>query len=337
MTNWADVHAGTLIVDGLDCSVPTSAYALRLDAAGVGCMHLTTEDMDARGGIWPFQRILSLVDAPDSRFRIARTAAEIEAIAAGGHIALVLGRQASDPIHVEHGTLSVYHALGLRITGIAYNAPNRYGGGCLTPQAPLTEDGAALVAECHRLGILLDVGGHTGEQTSLDAIARADGRPVVCTHTGAGGANPNPRNASDKVCEAIAATGGVIGVVAISDYLVRNPTNAHEAVTPTAPLAAMLDHLDHLKRLVGAEHLGLGPDFIEGLSLTDPAAYPLAERFTPDMISDLPDIEYVTGFESIDRLSAVTQSLLGRGWTVPELRGLLGGNWLRVYRAAWDG
>jgi membrane dipeptidase len=184
---WREIHANTLIVDGLDCSVPTPHYAEMLDEVGVNCMHLTIEDMDGRGGLYPFERIFRLLDEPDCRFRLARSAVEIERAATDGKIALVFGRQASDPLNVAHDNLRCYYELGLRVSGIAYNLSNRFGGGCLTPNVPLSEDGIALVKEANRLGILLDVGGHTGERTSLEVIERADGRPVVCTHCGAAG------------------------------------------------------------------------------------------------------------------------------------------------------
>jgi membrane dipeptidase len=324
-------------VDGLDCSSPTEAYAARLRAAGVGCVHLTIEDQDPRGGTHPYETVAAMLAAPGCSFRLATSVAGIESARRGGHIALVLGRQASDPVGVEHGSLAAFQARGLRITGIAYNLANRYGGGCLFPDVGLTDDGRALVDEVGRLEMLLDVGGHTGERTSLEAIERSDGRPVVCSHTGLAAVNPNLRNTSDRVCEAIARSGGVIGVLAVSDILARNAGNADEPATPRAPLERMLDHLDHLRRLVGPDHVGLGPDFMEGIALHGPGAYPIADAFTPEMISDRDDLLYVEGFESIDRLPNVTQGLLDRDWPVADVRRALGENWLRVYRAAWGG
>lgn len=331
------IHASTLVVDGLDCSSPTEVYAARLRAAGVGCVHLTIEDQDPRGGTHPYETVAAMLDAPGCSFLLATSVARIEGAHRDGRIALVLGRQASDAAGVEHGSLAAHHALGLRITGIVYNVANRYGGGCLHPEMGLTDDGWALVDEVGRLGMLLDVGGHTGERTSLEAIERSDGRPVICSHTALAAVNPNRRNTSDRVCEAIARSGGVVGVLAVSDFLVRNAGNADAPVTPRAPLERMLDHLDHLRRLVGPDHVGLGPDFMEGADLLGPGAHPIADAFTPEMISDRDDLLYVEGFESIDRLPSVTQGLLDRGWPVADVRKALGENWLRVYREAWGG
>jgi membrane dipeptidase len=332
--DWRGIHASTLVVDGLDCSPPTEAYAIRLRAAGVRCLHLTIEDQDSRGGGWPYETVAAMLEAPGSSFRLCRTVAEIEQTARDNRIALVLGQQAADPVGVEPGSLARYHERGLRITGITYNASNRYGGGCLEPGVGLSVDGRALVDEVGHLGMLLDVGGHTGERASLEAIERSGGRPVICSHTGLAAVNPNRRNTSDRVCEAIARSGGVVGVLALSDFLVRHAAHAADPVTPQAPLARLLDHLDHLRRLVGPEHVGLGPDFMEGLDPSEPGAYP-GRRFEPDMIGAGDRPTFVAGFESIDRLPNVTAGLLDRGWPVDDVRAALGENWLRVYRAAW--
>ena len=332
--DWRSIHASTLVVDGLDCTPPTAAYALALRAAGVACMHLTVEDQDPRGGAHPFDTLEGLLARPGSSFVVARTVSEIVALRLAGRIALVLGWQGADPVGVEHGTLPAYVERGLRIVGITYNTANRYGGGCLTPEVGLTDDGRSLVDEVGRLGMLLDVGGHTGERTSLEAIERSDGRPVICSHTAIAAVNPNRRNTSDAVCEAIARGGGVVGVLALNDFIVRNAANAHEPVTPTASLDRMLDHLDHLRRLVGPDHVGLGPDFVGDVARDTPGAWP-GRRFEQDMISDADQIAYVHGFAAIDELPNVTLGLLARGWPVDDVRKVLGENWLRVYRAAW--
>jgi membrane dipeptidase len=333
-----DGNAGgtpSLIIDGLDCSVPSEEYVARLRQGGVDCMHLSVEDMDGRGGVHPFVFVHERLDRLSVSMRLARSVREIHACKRDGRIALVLGWQGADPVGTEPGTLRAYYELGLRVLGIAYNTTNRYGSGCLEPAGGLTEEGKRLVDQAHALNLLLDVGGHTGEQTSLDVVARAGGRPVICSHTAAAALNANKRNTSDRVCTAIAGTGGVIGVLCLNDYLVRNAANARPTeATPQAPLDVYLDHLDHLRRLVGADHIGIGPDFVAGQDLSAPGAWP-GNRFTPDMISPGDQILYARGFESIDQLPNVTAGLRTRGWPPGDIAKLLGGNWARVYQAAW--
>lgn len=335
VADWQEIHAATLVVDGLDCSVPTEEYAEKLKRARVGCMHLTVSDLDTRGNVHPFVRLYELIDESQDSFRLCRSVLEIERAQADRRIALVLGWQSADPAGVEHGTLRAYYELGLRIVGIAYNATNRYGGGCLEPSLGLSTDGHALLEQIHTLGMLLDVGGHTGERSSLEAIAASAGRPVICSHTALAAMNPNRRNTSDRVCEAIAKTGGVIGISAINDFIARNASNAAIPHTPIAPLESMLDHVDHLKQLVGADHVALGPDFVEGIDVSLPDNEWPGPLWRADMISTGASIDYVYGFQAIDELPNVTSALMSRGWTEAELRKLLGENWLRVYRAAW--
>jgi membrane dipeptidase len=327
-----------LVIDGLDCSVPSEAYVAKLRAGGVDCMHLSVEDMDGRGNVHPFVFVHERLDRLRDSMRLARSVADIYDCKRSGRVAVVLGWQGADPVGVEHGTLRAYYELGLRIMGITYNITNRYGSGCLEPAGYLTSDGRALVEKAHDLSMLVDVGGHTGEQTSLDVIAIAGGRPVICSHTALAALNPNRRNTSDRVCEAIARTGGVIGVLCLSDFLVRHAGNGRPGeATPQAPFSVFLDHLDYLKGLVGIEHVGIGPDFVDGQDLSKPGAWP-GNRFTPDMVGGLTadgSILYAEGFESIDRLPNVAAALQARGWTSTEVDRALGGNWARVYRQAW--
>jgi membrane dipeptidase len=283
---------------------------------------------------------------------LAKSVADIYQAKKDGKIAVVLGAQgASYLLHdalVKAGnysaitqTLQAYHGLGLRILMLAYNTNNIFGGGNLNPTSPLTRAGRVLVDEMHKLNIIVDVGGHVGEQTSLDAIAMSSGIPVICSHTNMAGLNPNLRATSDRVCEGIAKTGGVIGITAISDFHTRNSDNyrQHGARSPQATLDQHLDQYDYAKKLVGIDHVALGPDFICGGEagyeklLTDVDAAGLI-HFPSEMLSD-GNVRLVEGYENISQVGNVIKGLKDRGWTQKELNKLLGENWLRVYKQVW--
>ncbi len=256
-----------VVVDGLDTSVLNEEFLDLLRKGGVSSVHKTTGDLNSYGALHQF------VNENADTIMFARSAADIHAARAAGKIALTTGAQhanylekALDKTHLATYTplapaLRTFYELGLRTQGICYNVTNIFGGGCMDHAVPLTRVGRRLVEEVHRLSIILDVGGHTGDQTSLDAIEMSGGVPVVCTHTNVAALNPNPRAISDRLAEAIAGSGGVIGVTAISDFQMRNPNNykAHGPRSPQASLNVHLDQYDHLKRLVGAEYIGLGP------------------------------------------------------------------------------
>ncbi len=233
-------------------------------------------------------------------------------------------------------TMRAFYELGLRVHSICYNLTNIFGGGCLDHDVPLTRAGHRLVEEIHELGMLLDVGGHTGERTSLDAIAISSGVPVGCTHTNVAALNPNPRAVSDRLFEALAETGGVIGVTAISDFQKRSPENyrQHGPRSPQATLDDHLDQYDYLKRLVGVDHIGLGPDFVWGWGEVFDHDPSVSIAFPSEALGEgRPQL--VRDFEDISKLPNLIAGLEGRGWTESELDQLLGGNWLRVYEQVW--
>jgi membrane dipeptidase len=192
-----------------------------------------------------------------------------------------------------------------------------------------------LVEEVHKLRIVLDDGGHTGEQTSLDALAISTGVPVVCTHTNIAAHKPNPRATSDRVLEAIAKTGGVIGLTAVSDFLMRSADSLSSGPrSPQATLDDLLDQYDYLKRLVGIEHVGLGTDHTWGWANSYVHTGRDDMQFPPDTMSDGP-ARLVKDFENISKLPNLERGLAGRGWSQAELDQMIGANWLRVYRRVW--
>lgn len=329
------IQRATLVVNGLDVSDLNERYLARLRTGGVNCWHKSTGDLAAFGETYRF------IDDHRTQITAARTVKEIRAAHQKGRISLVFGWQQADLVAGGARTSSVgtllraYHELGLRVVGITYNLVNLFGGGCLEPQVGLTRAGRHLVEEIHKLRILLDVGGHTGEQTSLDAVAMSSDVPVVCTHTNVARLNDNPRCTSDRVMEAIARTGGVIGLTAFNDFIARSRTDAQSPRTAQVGLEKYLDQFDYIRKLVGADHVGIGPDFIQAVN--GPLPIPLNRTLFPvEMMSDTcPRCPYVKGFESIDELPNVTRGLVDRGWSEPDIHKALGDNWLRVYQRVW--
>jgi membrane dipeptidase len=329
-----EVERSTLVVNGLDPSSRRPEYLTMLKAGGVNCWHQSVGDDFAS-----FAALFDFFDEYKSQIGPAGSVAEIRQLVGQGRIAHLSGWQSADGLIVggapELGNLRAYRQLGLRICGIAYNVANEFGGGCLDPQVGLTRAGQRLVTEIHRERIVLDVGGHTNEQTSFDAIALSSGVPVICSHTNVRALNDNPRCSSDRLFEAIARTGGVIGLSAFNDFHARKASDTHIARTPQVALDRHLDQYDYLKRLVGADHIGLGPDFMEGRATTGPLSAADAILMAPEAYSQETPWFYVKGFENIGELPNVTQGLLQRGWSVTELSQVLGGNWLRVYEHIW--
>ena len=326
------VERSTLVVDGLDPSALNEKYLEMLKAGGVNCWHQSV------GGIASMANLLSFCDAHPTLVP-AGSVREIRQIHAQGKIAHLSGWQSADPLLMDAngqgllGNLRVYRQLGLRICSIAYNNSNIFGGGCLDPDVPLTRAGHRYVEEIHKQRIVLDLCGHTGERTSFDAIQMTSGVPVICSHTNVRALMDNPRNISDRLIEAIAKTGGVIGLTCFSDFHVRSRNDANVAHIPQARLDQHLDQYDHLKKLVGVDHIGLGPDFMTGRVDIDAIGLD-RERWPSDVYGEWPWY-MVKDFETIVELPKVAQGLLNRGWSPAEVRKVLGENWLRVYEKVW--
>jgi membrane dipeptidase len=166
-----------LVVDGLDTSDVTEEFLSLLRRFRVHCVHKTTE------GGYDFGSLLRFVDAHPNEVVLARTVQNIRAAQHQGRIAIVCGSQSAVDYHqllaetgqlaLQYGTITdllrTDYELGLRFKGIAYNTANMFGAGCLEPHSGLTRAGRRLVEEIHKLNVILDVGGHTGEQTSRAA------------------------------------------------------------------------------------------------------------------------------------------------------------------------
>ena len=322
-----------LVVEGLSAGSIRLSHLTGMQQGGVDCCVASgPADMES------FAALLRFLDEHRSELVLAKSVAEIRQAQRDGRVSNVFGWQSAEALGsgfnsalgTSRTALRAFAEIGLRMVGIAYNVTNVFGAGCLEPTVPLTRAGRRLVEEIHGFKLVLDVGGHTGEQTSLDALAMSSGVPVVCSHTNIKTLNDNARCTSDRVIDAIAATGGVIGLTAVSDFHVRARGNS--GPLPQATLDQYLDQFDYLKKRVGVDHVGLGPDFVDGMAIPYGGGVN-QDIMPPDLIGE--PWRYVKGFESIAELPNVIGGLKGRGWTAEEVTKAMGENWLRVYGKVW--
>ena len=350
-TEVADAGVADAAVGGRGAERPATQDDIVVEGLFAGAMRLSHLRGMQEGGVHcgvaggpsdmaSFAALLRFFDEYADEVVLAKSVADIRAAHAAGVVsnvfcwqsATVLGDSFNSPIGSAATSLRAFHEIGLRQVGLCYNVTNAFGSGCLEPDGPLTRAGHRLVEEMHSLGIILDVGGHTGEQTTLDAIAISDGVPVICSHTNVAAIADNYRCISDRVIDAIAGTGGVIGLTAVNDFHVRGRGNT--GATPHVGIEEHVDQYDYIKNRVGVDHVGIGTDFVDGMAIPYGGGIN-AEIITADMVSE--PWRFIRGFESIAELPNVIDGLRRRGWTDEEVRKAMGANWLRVSQQVWGG
>ncbi len=254
----------------------------------------------------------------------ARTAADIETAHERGQKAGIVTSQETVGYGKDLSLLEMAYAFGLRVQQLTYNNHNFVGAGCMEPNdAGLSRFGMQFVAKCNELGIIVDTG-HCGHQTTLDACKYSK-TPVVATHTGAEKVFFHNRCKSDEEIKAIAATGGVIGIFAMPWFTAEDPQNT--------TIEHVLDHIDYVVNLVGAEHVGIGTDWpmpqTKWMALTFKKYVAPTIGFAP---GDGPSTEYVHGIKDYRSFGNLTAGLVSRGYSDADVIKIIGGNWMRVLK-----
>jgi membrane dipeptidase len=253
---------------------------------------------------------------PD-RLELATSAADVRRIAAEGRIAGLMGLEGGHAIENDLANLREFFARGVRYMTLTWSNTNDWAdsSGDEARHGGLTDFGREVVREMNRLGMLVDIS-HVSDETFWDVLEVAT-KPVIASHSSARALTDVPRNLSDEMLRAVGQNGGVVMVNFGAIFL--DPRKAgtgriawdmlsHLGPSET-PIALLLDHIEHVARVAGADHVGLGSDF-DGVP------------FLPEGLGD------VTGFP------AITAGLLARGHREDEIRKILGENTLRVLAAA---
>ncbi len=269
----------------------------------------------------------------------ARAAADVARIHAAGRIASLIGVEGGHAIENSLDTLRRFAELGVRYLTLTHadtidwvdaaTDRERHGG--------LTRFGEEVVREMNRLGMLVDLS-HVSAATMRHAL-RVSEAPVVFSHSGVCGVAEHARNVPDDVLAGVKANGGVVMVNFYPGFVEprgaeimrdmfdvqramrdRHPDDPHLAYAefeawrsarpvPRGTVATLADHVDHVVRVAGIDHAGLGSDF--------------------DGVTSLPE-----GMEDVSRYPYLTAELLRRGYSDEDAKKVLGGNVLRVMREA---
>jgi membrane dipeptidase len=318
--------------DGL--VVRSDGWTDGLAASGLRGIHVTAADWvgddfaTAAVGLAEWNRIL---DEQADRFFAVRCAEDVALIGEDPRLGVVLGLQNAEPIGDEVRRVRALWDLGVRVLQLTYNGANLLADGCTEVRDwGLSALGRRVVAECNRLGVLLDLS-HLGHRSSLD-IAGASSAPVAVTHANRHALVGNPRNKHDDVLRAVAGSGGVIGV------------------TPWAPMCwrgggqpgveDFVAQLVSVIELVGIDAVGIGTD-LSALTSAAPGSAAVLERSVashPEIfaeyvsaVANTIETRYCLGLTSIDTWAGLPSILANAGFDPAQSAQVLGGNWLRLF------
>ena len=236
---------------------------------------------------------------PDT-FELALTAADVERIFKAGRISSLIGMEGGHSIDNSLATLRMFYAAGARYMTLTHSTNIRWAdsGTDMPKVAGLSRFGEEVVREMNRVGMLVDLS-HTSADAMRDAI-RVSEAPVIFSHSDARALNDHGRNVPDDVLQLVRRNGGLVMVTFVPGFLTS---------TGKATLADVANHMDHVRKVAGADHVGIGSDF--------------------DGIETVP-----VGLEDVSKYPALTAELLRRGWPDDDVRKALGSNVLRVMRRA---
>ncbi len=274
-----------------------------------------------------------IVDALAGELELIRSSDDIERVHRDGKHGVIIDFQDSIAFGTDLDRIDLFYNLGLRVVQLTYNLRNLAGDGCTeVHKSGLTYFGREVVSRLNELNMAVDVS-HCSEQVGWDAI-EVSTSPVIITHSSSAAVCYHDRGKSDSLARAIAEQGGFFGVVVIPGFLQE---------TTEATLDDFADHVEHLVRVMGIDHVGIGNDKAgPGPGTESLVVYPeeMPERrggsFNWSGFRErehrMSKDHHLVGYDNFGDWPNLTIKLAERGFTEQELRKLLGLNFLRVFR-----
>lgn len=333
---------------GLDLGVPQPEWCAdipRLREGGVGAQYWSVytdasnmkTNRSLHEALRAFDVVLRLVRSRPE-LELARTAADVERIHRAGRIASLIGVEGGHMIEGSLAALRIFHELGARYLTLTHwdNVEWADAATDRAEQDGLNEFGEAVVRELNRLGMFVDVS-HVSADTMRDVL-RVSRAPVIFSHSNAFAIDPHPRNVPDDVLRLLPRNGGVVHVNFIKEYVsvadpawqqrrsaaaeeLRARLDGQQAVDaglaaweqanphPGGTIAEVADHIDHIRKVAGIDHVGIGADYYDDGSTS-----------------------MVPGLRDVTRYPYLFAELLRRGYSEEDLLKIAGRNHLRAMR-----
>lgn len=316
-----------VIIDALQYSNWDRGLFEELRAGGLDAVHVTvTYWEDARATLGNIGRWNRHFREHGDLILPAKSGADILAAKRQGKTAIILGAQNCSPIDDELGLVQVMNDLGLKIMQLTYNNQSLIGAGCYEKDdGGISRFGREVIREMNRVGMVVDLS-HSAERTSLEAIEISE-RPVAISHANPAAFHPALRNKSDRLLQALAERGGMLGFSLYPHHLKDG------AGCRLEDFAAMVART---AELIGVDHLGIGSD------LCRKWGYQTLEWMRSGRWTEAPDYgegsadkpawpEQPAWFRSAADMPNIADGLAARGFAPDEVAKIMGGNWLRFF------
>lgn len=281
----------------------------------VSCASPEDEGADFLQATWRVRDTLEQIDVakgliskyPDD-FAYSVSASGIKSAIRDRKIASILGVEGAHQLGNSIAVLRQYYELGVRYVTLTHSCHNAFADSCgmLIPSVPrhygLSPLGFRLVEEMNRLGMLVDLS-HTSDMTATQALLHSKA-PVIWSHSSARAIHDVARNVPDEVLSLVGFGEGQRDAVVMVNF-----NGPFVAADGEADIEAVADHIEHIAKVAGVKHVGIGSDY-DGIEVTP------------------------KGLEDVSKYPALIAELYQRGWSKQELAGLTGGNFLRVFEGA---
>ncbi len=324
-----DMLAPITISDDLSILAKPISDAWRADfkRSGVTAMHNAV----GIGGPHAAEEVASFIAAwsgfcgrNTDLFSLVGTVADIDRAKRDGKIAVIMGVQDSDHF-LKPDDVKNFYLMGQRVSQLTYNSQNLIGSGSTDRvDGGISEFGASIVKAMNDTGMLVDVS-HSGDRTTLDAVALS-AKPIAFTHSNCRSISGHVRAKTDEAIKALGARGGVMGI-----------TNVRMFVTSQEPTTIdnVIDHIDHVAKLIGVDHVGIGSDQdlygYDNLSAAQTKALQANYngKYGFRAKSDADDTSHP------QRIYDITEGLIRRGYSDANITAILGGNFHRLLAGTW--
>lgn len=251
--------------------------------------------------------------------RLIQKKSDFDKVANSEKIGFIFAIEGAGMIGKDFSILRNYYRLGLRAVMLTHNEKNLLADGCgVKNPGGLTEIGHKFINEVKNLGMVLDVS-HISEPSFWDIINNHSDA-IIASHSNTKGLCDNVRNLTDKQIKAIAERDGVIGINFYGGFIDKNNNLVN--------LNRLIDHMDYIKELVGIDHLGIGPDF---LNYIDDEFRQEISKSTLSIGIEPEKVGHIESLREVSSLSRLVKRLNERGYSEEEICKIMGENFIRIY------